>query len=266
MSNRSIAVAQTCPTKGDVVANLEEHVRLAQLAVEEGAQIVLFPELSLTGYELALANELAFSEDDPRFSPLRTVAASGPSTLIVGGPVRVAQRLHIGAFIISPDQTITLYTKHHLGAFSTSTSCDGKVPPAEQTVFQPGDHNPLLEYGGNTAAVAVCSDVAQSSHPKRAAERGARTYLACMFLIPSDFEREAAKLRSYAVQHSLAVAMANFGSSSGGLTSGGRSTIWSDRGERLAQLGVNGAGVAIVTEGRNGWDTKSIPLGEGTFR
>ena len=47
--SRSIAVAQTCPVKGDGQANLEEHVRLARVAATEGAQVVVFPELSLTG-------------------------------------------------------------------------------------------------------------------------------------------------------------------------------------------------------------------------
>jgi predicted amidohydrolase len=57
---RSIAVAQTCPVKGDVQANLAEQLRLTQIAASEGAQIVVFPELSLTGYELRLARALAF--------------------------------------------------------------------------------------------------------------------------------------------------------------------------------------------------------------
>jgi predicted amidohydrolase len=62
---------------GNVQANLDEHVRLADLAAAEGA-VVVFPELSLIGYELALARELAFSESDPRLYPLLDVAAYGP--------------------------------------------------------------------------------------------------------------------------------------------------------------------------------------------
>ncbi|MGH2830821.1 MAG: nitrilase-related carbon-nitrogen hydrolase, partial [Actinomycetota bacterium] len=53
MRSRSIAVAQTSPVRGDVQANLEEHGRLVRVAAAEGAQLVVFPELSLTGYELA---------------------------------------------------------------------------------------------------------------------------------------------------------------------------------------------------------------------
>jgi predicted amidohydrolase len=157
--SRSIAVAQTCPAKGDIQANIDEHVHLARLAAAEGAQVVLFPELSLSGYELDVAKALAFSEDDPRLSPLRELASSQAMTLIVGAPVRIGPRLHIGAFILLPDRTTELYTKHHLGAFPASASCDGTVPPAEATVFEPGDRNPLIRFGGNIAAVAVCADI-----------------------------------------------------------------------------------------------------------
>src|SRR5262249_3335036 len=161
----------------DVRANLEEHVRLARVAAAEGAEVVLFPELSLTGYELGLATVLAFSEDDPRLSPLRDAAACHSTTRIVGAPVRIRPPRPIGAFILCPDGTTDLYTKHHLGAFSPRASCDGTVPPAEATVFQPGDRNPLLRFGGNVAAVAVCADIGRPSHPQQAADRGAKTYL-----------------------------------------------------------------------------------------
>ena len=61
---RSIAVAQTCPVRGDVDANLDEHLRLAGCAASEGALLVLFPELSLTGYEIGLADRLAIQFDE----------------------------------------------------------------------------------------------------------------------------------------------------------------------------------------------------------
>lgn len=258
---RSIAVAQTIPIRGDVDANVAQHVRLAHAAAREQAQVLVFPELSLTGYELDLANDLAFSQSDPRLAPLVEAASSYSMTLIVGAPVRIGSRLHIGAFIVSPDRTVGLYTKHHLGAFSTKASCDGVVPPAEATVFHPGNWNPLVRFGGNTAAVAVCADTGRPSHPQDAADRGARTYLASMFVIPSEFERETANLRAYAAQHSMIVAFANYGGPSGGLASGGRSAIWSESGELLAQLGAIGAGVAVAIESHAGWRAETVMLG-----
>ncbi|HEU4363997.1 MAG TPA: carbon-nitrogen hydrolase family protein [Candidatus Krumholzibacteria bacterium] len=189
-----MGVAQTIPIRGDVGANVEHHVRLVHAAAEERTQVLVFPELSLTGYEIELARELAFAEDDPRLSPLIDAASSCAMTLIVGAPITAGSSLHIGAFIITPDRAIDLYTKHHLGAFSAGASCDGVVPPAEATVFQPGDRNPLVRFGDGTAAVAVCADTGRSSHPQAAADRGVSTYLASMFVIPSEFEDETANL------------------------------------------------------------------------
>lgn len=259
---RSIAVAQTCPVAGDVQANLDEHLRLTRLAAAGGAQLALFPELSLTGYELNRGRELAFAEDDPRLTPLVEAAAATGVTLIVGAPVRLASRLHIGAFILRPDRTTEVYTKHHLGAFGEAAAVDGAVPPAEATVFEPGDRNPLVQYGGSLAAVAVCADIGLSSHPQEAADRGAKSYLASMFVIPSDYEGDAAKLRSYAVRHGMLVALANYGGPTGGLASAGRSAIWSETGERLVRLDARGAGVAVVTETPQGWRAQTFGLGE----
>ena len=88
----SIAVAQTCPVKGDVQANMEQHLQLARIAAAEGADIVVFPELSLIGYELDVARAAAFSPDDSRLSPLIEAAAACASTLVVGAPVRLGSR------------------------------------------------------------------------------------------------------------------------------------------------------------------------------
>lgn len=262
--SRSIAVAQTCPVAGDVQANLDEHVRLARLAATEGAEVVVFPELSLTGYELTLAADLAFSEGDPRLAPLLDVAAVQGITLIAGAPVRVGSSLHIGAFILFPDRTSGLYTKHHLGAFPPSAgcdSCDGTMPPAEATVFQPGDHDPLIRFGGNMAAVAICADIGRPAHAQRAADRNADTYLASMFVIPSDLEGEVSKLRRYAVHYGMMTALANFGGPSGGLRSAGRSAIWSATGELLVQLEASDSGVAVVTETLHHRRTRAVMVG-----
>jgi hypothetical protein len=89
---RSIAAAQTIPIRGDVDANVERHLRLVHIAAAERAQVLVFPELSLTGYELDLAADLAFSPRDLRLTPLVEAAAASSVTLIVGAPVRMGSR------------------------------------------------------------------------------------------------------------------------------------------------------------------------------
>ncbi len=62
-----ICVAQTRPSKGDIQSNIERHKKLIDLAVANGANIAVFPELSITGYEPERAKELATIPDDRRF-------------------------------------------------------------------------------------------------------------------------------------------------------------------------------------------------------
>ncbi len=50
-----ICVAQTRPVKGDIQGNIENHIKLIDLAVLNGADTIIFPELSITGYEPELA-------------------------------------------------------------------------------------------------------------------------------------------------------------------------------------------------------------------
>lgn len=249
----SIAIAQTCPVAGDVTANVQDHLRLARIAASEGAQLLVFPELSLTGYELSVAGDLAFSEYDERVAPLIEVASAWSLTLIVGAPVRLGSTLHIGAFILYPDRKTELYTKHRLGAFAERASRDGVVPPAEATVFQPGDRNPLVRVAGGTAAIAICADAGEPAHAQQASDRGAQAYLVSMFAIRSEFDRDSAKLRRYAMRYSIPVALANYGCATGGLAAAGRSSIWAETGALLLQLNAGGSGVGIATRSSGGW-------------
>ena len=257
---RALAAAQTIPKRGDVAANLEGHLRLIQAAAEQHVRLLVFPELSLTGYEPDLADELAFTDGDRRLRPLIELASSCNVTLLVGAPVRIGAALYIGAFIVFPDGSVDLYTKHRMGAFPPDVSPDGIVPAAEATVFQPGNLNPLVRFDGHTAAVAICADIGRPSHPREAADRGAKTYLASMFVIPQDLEQDTARLSSYAAQYSMAVVFANYGGPSGGLPSGGCSAIWSENGQLLIRLETTGWGLAVAAESKSGWLSKAISL------
>jgi predicted amidohydrolase len=196
-------------------------------------------------------------------TPLIDAAASTAMTLIVGAPVRLESRLHIAAFIVCPNRTLAVYTKRHLGAFSSDVSPDGIVPPAEATVFEPGTSNPLVQLGEHTAAIAVCAEIFQRSHPQQAAERGAKSYLTSHFGIPLDRELRYAVLRAYAVRHGMAVVFANYGGPTGGLVASGGSAIWSESGELLARLESRGSGVVIATESQTGWHGKAMVLEPG---
>lgn len=258
---RTLAAAQTVPVAGNVDANIVRHLRLIEVAATAHAGVIVFPELSLTGYELSLGQQLAFSSSDARLAPLINAASARNMTIVAGAPIRIDNALHIGAFIIRPDGAVDVYTKHHLAAFTPDDNSNGPIPPPEASVFVPGTRNPLVATGSITAAVAICADTGHASHAQAAAGRGANAYLAGSFTIPVDLDRKVTTLQTYATCHSMAVVFANYGGPSGGLPSAGRSTIWSQHGDLLAQLDELGAGLVIATEGDSGWRSKAIALG-----
>ena len=230
---RTLAAAQSVPVRGDVDANVEQHLLLVNDAAQQDVEVLVFPELSLTGYELDLATELAFSRDDARLRPLIDAAEEHAIKLVVGAPLRLGSALHIGAFIIDPGRAVDVYTKRYLGS-------------GEESFVRAGSLDPLIQVAGDPAAIAVCADTNRPSHPKQAAERGAKTYLVSSFIGPDQLEDRARGMREYAMEYSMTVVLANYGGPSGGLEAAGSSTIWSAQGEILAQAGAVGVDLAVA--------------------
>jgi predicted amidohydrolase len=257
---RALAAAQTVPVRGDVNANIAQHLELAHAAAERGAEVVVFPELSLTGYELDLGPALAFSEGDRRLAPLSEAARALRSILIVGAPLRLDGSLHIAAFILYPDGTQAVHTKRHLGEFSPEDCEVGSLPPAERVFFAPGTQAPLVKLASHQAAVAVCAESLQPWVPKEAAQRGAKTYLTSHFSLPQDREQRLVGLAKMAVHYDMAVAFANYGGPTAGLKASGGSTIFSQNGVRLGQLEAQGKGVAIAIEDAGGFRAHAVML------
>lgn len=78
-----VALAQIAPHLGDLDANLELVAERTREAVSQGADLVVFPELALTGYLLSdLVPEVAMRADDPRLEDIG--AAAGERLVAVG--------------------------------------------------------------------------------------------------------------------------------------------------------------------------------------
>ena len=91
-----IASAQTSPVRGDTKANLQEHYELIKLASKKNVDLIVFPEMSLTGYERERAQELAFTTEDSRLKRLRQLSCDKQITVIAGAPIIIDNDLFIG--------------------------------------------------------------------------------------------------------------------------------------------------------------------------
>ena len=92
MTALTLAVAQSISIAGDVPANIQRHLAFMRAAAEQGVQLLVFAELSLTGYEPSLAGELAIAPEDALLTPLREMARALCLTAVVGMPIRLTDR------------------------------------------------------------------------------------------------------------------------------------------------------------------------------
>lgn len=96
----TIALAQLPVSKAAVEENLQTHI---ERAATLGANVVAFPELSLTGYELALLSQLAMPRNDKTFATLTSSAVATNTVVIAGCTLHNPNgKPYIAAVICSP--------------------------------------------------------------------------------------------------------------------------------------------------------------------
>src|SRR5256885_16830728 len=100
------AVAQPECVPYDVAANALAH---AEIVGRAGARVVLFPELSLPGYEL---DAPPLAADDPRLAPLVEACADTGAVALAGAPVAGP---HIGVLAVDGTGARVAYRKMWLG-------------------------------------------------------------------------------------------------------------------------------------------------------
>ncbi|MEL7982086.1 carbon-nitrogen hydrolase family protein [Vreelandella titanicae] len=237
-SSVTIALAQLPVIKGAVAENLEIHLAYIQHAAERGADLVVFPELSLTGYELELLEQLALPKDSEVFGTLSTAAVAHNIVVIAGCPlVSEGKKPQIGAVICFPNGERAFYAKQYLHE-------------GEAVYCSTGNESYLFTVNGTRIALAICADFANPSHSETAAAQQAEVYIASALISEAGYEVDAQLLASMAKRHQFPVLLANHISNTGGWQTCGKSGAWKVDGE-LA-IAADGTEASIVICAING--------------
>ncbi|EJM23728.1 putative amidohydrolase [Pseudomonas sp. GM21] len=251
MTPLTIAAAQSSSVAGDLAANIVRHQRFMQVAAEQGVQLLVFPELSLTGYERELAAGLAIVPGAEVLQPLRDFAREVGVTSVVGMPIRLSEASPalIGALVFGADGSLGVYSKQHLH-------------PGEEVAFAPGTRGSMLTIGTDTVALAVCADFSHARHAASAAEQGAALYAAGVLITENGYAPDTALLQGYANTHSMTVLMANHGGATGGWESAGRSAIWASDGSLIAAAPGTGNVMVVARREAGEWRGHIVDIPE----
>lgn len=233
-----ICAAQMRPVKGDVEANIKNHEKLIATALSHGAETIIFPELSLTGYEPHLAEKLATDITDSRFRVFQELSDNHQIIIGAGMPIRQNKGVCIGMIIFQPKQPQQLYSKKYLH-------------PDEEPFFVSGQSTINFIGENNDAALAICYELSIPEHAENAFKHGAQIYVASVAKTAEGVDRAVKRLAEISSKYGMAVLMANCVGECEGKPADGRSTVWSAEGLLLAQLNGKNEGVLIFNSETN---------------
>ncbi|MFE3829121.1 NAD+ synthase [Streptomyces sp. NPDC059092] len=200
MPQLRLALNQIDSTVGDLAANAEAIVHWTRHAAEQGAHLVAFPEMALTGYPVedlalrssfveasraavrALAGRLAeegFGEVPVVVGYLdRSESAQPRYGQPAGAPRNAAAVLHRGEVVLN-------FAKHHLPNYGVFD---------EFRYFVPGDTMPVVRVHGVDVALAICEDLWQEGGRVPAARSAGAGLLLSVNASPYEREKDDTRL------------------------------------------------------------------------
>jgi len=243
----TLALAQISPRLGDVRANLEKHLTIIEQARREGAGLLVFPELSLTGYVLQdLTAEVALQPkaEDPIFSQL--LKASGDLDLVVGFVDEDPRhRFYIAAAYLSGGQVRHVHHKVYLPTYGLFD---------EGRFFARGEAVRAFDTRFGRVGMLVCEDFWHASLPYLLWLDGAELLIFTSASpgrgLDAEPQLESARWveqinRAYASLFTIFVAHANRVGYEDGLHFWGGSTLFDPNGARLAKAPYGKEGLTL---------------------
>lgn len=231
-----VAVGQIDSRVGDFEHNLQRHLEMVDEAVAGGAQLILFPELSLTGYTLKdLAWDVALNpHSDQRLAPLKERSRS---ISIIAGFVESASNhgIYNAAMLLEHGEVRYVHRKIYPPTYGMFE---------EGRYFSPGTRVQAVDSRFGRIGILVCEDFWHLSLPYLLAMDGAEVVF-CLTASPTRIAGESEEMENAEVNHehhrtyarllSMYVIFANRVGFEDGVNFWGGSSVVAPSGEMIAR-------------------------------
>jgi len=186
-----VAAATPVAHTADPKANADEHHALIRQAGEQGVDLIVFPELSLSGYAIddLLMQDALLAEVERQIAVLAEAADEAGVVAVIGAPVRNGDALYNCAVVLGSGAVLGVVPKTYLPNYreyyekrwfapAASRSEDAVVLNGETVDFAPGLIFESVNRPGFVFAAEICEDFWAPQPPStRAALAGARILL-----------------------------------------------------------------------------------------
>lgn len=224
-----IALYQGAGKPTRVAENLEIMHRKALSAAGQGADLIIFPELFLTGYNIGrTVQELAEQSDGPACQQASQIAREANLAILFGYPEKLGTEVCNSALLVDrKGNTRANYRKTHLfGSY-------------EKKYFKPGDALIMVELEGVNIGILICYDVEFPEAVRALANAGAD-----LIAVPTALMKDYCRVAEHVVptrayESELYVAYVNRCGSEGDLTYCGRTCLVGPDGRDILRAGVS---------------------------
>ncbi|MEZ0095933.1 carbon-nitrogen hydrolase family protein [Streptacidiphilus sp. EB129] len=238
----TVAAGQAACTALDPAANAATAAALVRRAAEQGAGLLVLPELFLSGYELpgitADPAACTVAPADPRLDPLAQACAETRTAVVAGAPTRDEESglLHISALVLGRDGHLAArYSKQHI------------TPTERAAGFGPGAAGCTVSLDGWRLGLGICWDSGFPEHARAAALDGAHAYLVgAMFGCGGGAQQRAVVFPARALDNTAYAVLANHPAPSGPYRGCGGSAVWDPFGTLVADAGDADPGLAVA--------------------
>ena len=248
-----IALAQHDSLVGDLQGNADRILLWIKRARDElGADIILFPELNLTGYppeDLLLRHGFI---NDTREVLDRLIEKIHGITAVVGCPIRENSCLYNSAIVIQDGVSIGRYDKQNLPNHSVFD---------EKRYFIAGNSPCIIEMGAARIGISICEDIWQHGPVTQAVEAGAELILN-LNASPYHLDKKAERFDAVACQareNNIPVVYVNMVGGQDELVFDGGSFAVDDRGECLMQAPVFVEDMPVIEFTRSDRGLSALP-------
>jgi NAD+ synthase (glutamine-hydrolysing) len=180
-----IAIAQMNCMVGDLAGNTRQIIQYAAQAKQQGASLLLTPELSLCGYppeDLLLRDDFLRACAEALHHLAQTLS---DITVIVGHPHQSEGHCYNAASVLQAGKVIATYHKHALPNYAVFD---------EKRYFAAGENPLVFEHAGVKLGVLICADVWESPPAILARNAGAEVLLA-LNASPFHMEKQSTRIR-----------------------------------------------------------------------
>lgn len=219
-----VTLAQLAPEPRDLRANLDRALEL--LASAGPTDLLVLPELFLSGYELADADRVALHLDASELDELGRAAAAAGAAVIVGAAERTSDGVANSAVCLDASGELAgVYRKAH--PFG-----------AEREVYRLGDELVTVELAGRTVGLMICFDMEFPEVARALARRGADMLVTISANSPPFELDHSVFARARALESGLPHVYVNRVGEQDGLAFNGGSLALDPDGRVLADAGV----------------------------